>query len=342
MRFLGRSLALFLLLLTACGMRARAQKQTPTDAQRMDLAGPVKSVSVTAAQSGVVWNQPSGPTMVFPIWCSECEFDPNGKRTKFGQVIDGRFQGEIIHLLMDGQGHVTERVAEDASTGETIRREIVGPFGNNEEFSYHDGALRSHVLYSYDEYGHRIDWLTLDGAGNQQGRTVVRTNSDGNDTEQWDWGKEGELGLHVRQTFDPKTKVEQFTSFDPSGSVKLAWTVIDGKLSSYWQLSGSSPEYGDGFSEDIGNNTFRTYQCHSDQTCEVSLVRYVYLDAKRRNPQSVEWRDEAGELRYAAYYEYEIDAHRNWTHRTISVWSQSLGERKLYETDSRAISYWPQ
>jgi hypothetical protein len=332
---------MLLVLLTACGIRALAQPQSLTDAQRMDLVGPVKSVSVSTTQTGVVWNQPGGPTMVLPIWCSECEFDQNGNRTKFGQMMDGRFQGEIIDLLFDGQGRVTERIAEDASTGETIRREIVGPFGNNEEFSYRNGELQAHVLYSYDEYGHRIDWLTLDGAGNQQGRTIVRTNSDGNDSEQWDWAKEGELALHVRQTFDPKSKVEHFTSFDASSGVKLTWTVIGGKLSSYWQLPGSASEYGDGFSEDIGDDTFRTYQCHSDQTCELSRVHYVYLDAKRRNPQSAEWRDEAGELRYAAYYEYEIDAYRNWTHRMIWVWSQSLGERKLYETDSRMISYWP-
>jgi hypothetical protein len=338
MRFLRRSVALSLLL-TGCGIRALAQQQSLTDAQRMDLVGPVKSVSVTATQTGIVWNQPSGPSMVDPIWCSECEFDQKGNRTKFGQMIDGRFQGEIIHLLLDGQGNVIERIEEDASTGETTRRETVGPFGNKDEFSYRSGELQSHALYSYDEHGNRIDWLTLDGAGKQLGRTIVKV--DGNDTEQWAWGKEGELALHVLQTFDPKTKIERFTSFDSSGSAKLTWTLIDGKLSSYWQLPGSSPEYGDAFSEDVGNDTFRTYHCQSDQTCKLSRVHYVYLDAKRRNPQSVEWRDEAGELRYAAYYEYELDAHRNWTHRTIWVWSQSLGERKLYETDSRAISYWP-
>lgn len=341
MRFLRRLLVLALLL-PGSGIRALPQEQRLTDAQRMDLVGPVKSVSVTTTQTGVAWNQPSGPSMIPPVWCSECEFDPEGNCTKSGQMFEGRFQGEIINLLLDEQGHVTERIAKDALTGQTIRREIVGPFGNTEEFSYRNGELLSHVLFSYDAYGHRIDWLTLDGAGNQQAWTLVRTNRDGNDTEQWDWGKEGELRLHVWQTFDPKTKVEHFTSFDSSGRVKLTWTVIGGKLSYYWQVPSSSSEYGDGFSDDIGDNTFRTYQCHSDQTCELSRVHYVYLDAKRRNPQSVEWRDEAGALRYAAYYEYAIDAYRNWTHRMIWVWSQSLGERKLYETDSRGISYWPQ
>ena len=57
------------------------------------------------------------------------------------------------------------------------------------------------------------------------------------------------------------------------------------------------------------------------------------------DPQNVEWRDESGELLYGSYYEYEIDSHRNCTHRVIWVWSQSLGELKVFETDSRTISY---
>jgi hypothetical protein len=280
--------------------------------------------------------------LVIPVWCDECEFDPHGNRPKFGQIIDGRFRGETVHVFIDGQGHVTERIAEDATTGETIRREIAGPFGNTEESSYRDGALQSRVLFTYDQYGHRIDWLTLDGGGKQQGRTVVQTDKNGNDTEQWDYGKDGELLLHVRQTFDPKTKIERFTSFEQSGGVNLTWTVTGGILSSFWELPGLQSEYGDGFSPDIGNDTFAAHQCHSDGTCEHSRVHYVYLDAKRRNPKSVEWRDESGDLLYAAYYEYDVDSYRNWMHRTIFVWSKALGERKLYKTDSRVISYWPQ
>ena len=345
MRPLQRSLIL-LFLIGGFSLSALAQRQDLTDAQRVDLAGSVKYVSTETTRTDVVWSQPGGPALIIPVWCQECEFDPNGNRTKFGQMFDGRFQGEIVHLLFDGQGRVTERIAEDASSGETIRHEIVGPFGNTEESRYKDGELQSRTVISYDEYGHKIDELTLDGSRKHQFHTVVNTDKDGNytDTEQWHWGKEGkwELFDHVRQTFDPKTGTEQFTSFDSSGGIKLAWTVKDGKLSSYWQLPGSPSRYGDAFSEDIGNDTFANYQCHSDGNCERARVRYVYLAAKRRNPQSVEWRDDSGGLLYGAYYDYEIDAQRNWTHRVIWVWSRLLGERKVYETDSRTISYWPQ
>ena len=341
MQPLRRSLSLPFLI-GGLSLSALAQQHHLTDAERVDLAGPVKSVSTETTRTDVVWSQPGGPTLAIPIWCQECEFDANGNRTRFGQRVDGRFQGEVVRLLFDGQGHVTERVAEDASTGATIRREVVGPFGNMEEFHYNGGKLQSHVVFAYDEYGHRIDWLTLDGPGNQKARTVVNTDKEGNYTEQWDRGKEGEFGLYVRQTVDPRTHIEQFTSFDASGAVALTWTFKDRKLSYYWQLPGSRSQFGDGFSEDIGDDTFATYQCHSDGSCDRARVHYVYFDAKRRNPQSVEWRDESGQLLYGAYYDYEIDACRNWTHRVIRVWSQSLAERKLYEADSRTISYWPQ
>jgi hypothetical protein len=273
MRFLGRSLSLSLLF-AGFSFCALAQEQNLTDAERTDLAGPVKSVSVrTATATGVIWSQPDGPTLVFPIWCHECEFDPNGNRTKLGQIIDGGFQGETVHLFFDGAGHITERIAEDATTGETVRREITGPFGNTEESSYRDGSLQSRVLFTYDQYGHRIDWLTLDGGGNQQGRTVVHTDKDGNDTEQWGYGKEGELLLHFRQTFDPKTKIEHFTSLDQSGSMKLTWTVTGGMLSSFWQLPGSPAEYGDGFRKTLV--TIRSQVIIAVATGPVSALAFV-------------------------------------------------------------------
>jgi hypothetical protein len=118
----------------------------------------------------------------------------------------------------------------------------------------------------------------------------------------------------------------------------LTWTVTGEKLSSFWEPPDAPSQYGDGFSQDIGNDTFENLDCHGSGTCEVSRIHYVYLDQKQRNPQSVEWRDESGNLRYAAYYE----SYHNWTHRQIWVWSAALGERKLYETDVRSISYWPQ
>jgi hypothetical protein len=341
MRHLLRSLV-GSLLVTTSAFPALAQSQKLTDAQRMDLAGPVKSVSVTATRTEVSWQQPGGPTLVIPVWCRECAFDPAGNQTKSGQMLDGKFQGEMIQLVCDANGKVLERFAHDAATGEMVRHEIVGPFGKTEVTSYLHGVLQSRVLYSYDEYGHMIDWLTLDAAGNQIARTVVNTDKGGNDTEQWDWGKNGELILHVRQTFDPDTKIEHFTSFNAFGGLNLAWTVIGGKLSSFWEPPDAPSRYGDNFSEDQGNGTSDNYACHNDGTCDLSRIHYVYLDPKRRNPLSAEWRDAAGNLRFAAYYKYEIDAYRNWTHREIWVWSTELGERKLYETDSRNITYWPQ
>ncbi len=341
MRYLLLSL-LASVLLALFNISAIAQWKNLTDAQRMDLAGPVKSVSLTSTKTDVAWQQPGGPALIIPAWCSECAFDPDGNQIKSGQIFNGVFHGEFTRLVRDANGHVMERFIEDASTGEMIRRELVGPYGKTEESSYLHGAPQSRVYFNYDQYGHMLDRLTLDAAGNHKAHTTVNTNQDGNDTEEWDWGEDSQLILHFRQIFDPKTKVEHFIGFNPFGGVNLTWTAIGGKLSSFWEPRDAPSQFGDNFSEDVGNDTFENYDCHSDGTCALSRILYVYLDPKRRNPLSIEWRDEAGNLRVASYYEYDIDAYRNWTRREIWVWSMSLGERKLYESDSRSITYWPE
>lgn len=341
MRCLPQCLTLSFLFATSATF-AFAESQNLSDAQRMDLAGPVKSVSVTATKTDVAWQQPSGPTLVLPVWCWECEFDPDGNQTKSGQIFNGGFHGEIIGLVRDANGHVTNRFFTDPSTGETTRDEVVGPFGPTEQTSYQHDQLLSQTVVRYDQFGHILESQTLDAAGNQISRAEVHVDKEGNNKEEWDWGKEGELTLRFQKTFDPQTQFEHFNSFNSFGSLVLTWTVIHGRLASFCELPDSPSQFGDGFTEDINENTVETYDCHGNNKCDISRVHFEYLDPKRRNPSSIEWRDAAGNLQYAAYYEFEIDAFRNWTHRQIWVWSPALGERKLCETDSRSITYWPQ
>lgn len=122
-----------------------AQQRVLTDVQRMEFVGPVKSVSVTSTETGIVFQQPGGPTLVMPVVCRECDFDHDGNLTKSGQIVDGGFRGEIIHAVRNESGRVIERFSYDASTGE----------------------LNQHQLYTYDQYGNTTDWLILDGQGNQ-------------------------------------------------------------------------------------------------------------------------------------------------------------------------------
>ena len=61
-----------------------AQGQNPTDAQRDELAGPVKSVLTSTNYSHIQWGKPDGPSLVTPVWCRDCEYSPDGFRTKEG------------------------------------------------------------------------------------------------------------------------------------------------------------------------------------------------------------------------------------------------------------------
>lgn len=323
---------------SASAISVLAQRPNPTDSQRDDLAGPVKSVSVTTAYSGIRWEQPGGPTLVLPVWCRECEYDSEGSRTKSGQTNNGIFQGEIIRLVRDANGHVTDRFVSNTSTGDMVRHEVAGSFGNTEQTYYKDGEPYLRQTFSYDQYGYMVDWFSFDGTGEQIAHVHTESDKDGAIKEKWAAGKDGQLDW--RQTFDAKAQVESWTNFNQFSGVDLAWTVSSGKLSSFWELPDSPRQYGDNFTEDAGNDTSENYDCHHQGRCEVSRIHYEYLDPNKRNPRSAEWRDSDGNLRYGAYYEYEIDAFHNWIHRMVWVWSPTLGERTLLETDSRTITYW--
>ena len=328
-------LSLSLALLAPAGF---AQEDRP-DVQVDGLLGAVKSVSTIITRSNVEWQQPDGPALMFPINCADCEYDPDGSRTRSADVVAGEVKGGQATLLeRDANGRVNARHVIDISTNEVIRDEVVGPFGKTSETDYLHGKVLYQQSYSYDQYGHMNDALTLDHAGQQLSRTQTTTTKDGLMTETAAWGKEGELTW--RQTFDPETKLEHFTSFDDSGNVKLTWTFQRGKVASFWEQSDSLREFGDSFIDTSDNGDLVDYRCRKSQSCERSTVHYEYLSPGKRNPKSAEWRDAEGHLLYAAYYDYDLDSSQNWTHRRVSVWSSASGERSLYEEDSRILTYW--
>jgi hypothetical protein len=327
----------FLFLIAAAGW---GQQEPVTDAQRDGFLGPVKSVSTTVSNLGVKWQQPGGPTLVMPIWCRDCEYDPDGAKTKSGQVTsDGRFAGETILLDRDGSGHVTGQHFVSALTGEVSREVSVGPYGRTEETDTINGKVRYRQIIGYDQNGHMSDWLTLNSDGNQESETRTVTAKDGTVTERSVWEKDGQL--QYRDTFDPDKEVEHFTTYDESGGVKVAFTVDHGKPVSFWAASDATPQFGDSFSLDKGSGDRDHFVCHQGGQCDRFAVHYEYLDlTKKRDPTTAEWRDSQGNLLYAAYCEYEVDAFKNWTHRRVWVKS-GAGERALYEEDSRTIGYWP-
>src|SRR4051812_7889191 len=330
-----RCLSTILLLATCFSV---SQAQTKTDAQLDGLSGPVKSVSSSSKQSDVKWQQPGGPMLVAPIWCRDCEYDRDGYKTKSGQVVDGKFYGERIRLVRDGAGNVTDRYLYNASTHELYRHDVIGPFGKTEQTVYVSGKLRARSTFAYDPFGNLTEWRSFDAAGAPDGYTSTSSNPDGTVLKRATYSKDDKLSYE--QTYDPDTKTDHFTTYDELGKVKLTWTVVQGKVTSFWEPGDSATQFGDNFTERQGEGTFDRFDCHNDLRCDISHVQYEYLDGDKHTPISAEWRDADGALKLAAYFEYEVDSYHNWTLRKVWVWNADLGKRTLSETDSRTITYW--
>ena len=314
--------------------------QVKTDVELDGLAGPVKSVSSATVQAGdVKWQQPDGPTMVAPIWCRQCEYDPDGNRTKSGQVMDQKFYGERIRLVRDDEGKVTDRYFYDVSTGELRRHDLLGAYGKTEQNVYIDRKLRYRTTYAHDQYGNMTEMRSFDAAGGSQGYTLTAFTQDGTLLKGSTYT--GDNKLSYEQTYDPETEIEHFTAYDELGKVKLTWTVAKGKMISFWEPGDSSPKnFGEHFTEPDGTGNVDDYACHSDLHCDLSRVHYEYLDGDKKTPSSAEWHDAEGHLQLATYFEYDVDAYHNWTTRKVWVWNPDLGQRTLSETDARVITYW--
>ncbi len=323
-----------LILIAPLGL---AQKKKQTQAEQDGFSGGVKSVATVVEMSGVHWQQPSGPTLVIPVWCRDCEYSQDGYRTKSGQMMDGKFTGEKITLTRDGNGRVTGVAATDANSGEPVRQAVIGPFGGTDETFYQNGKISVRSVFRYDQYGHVIDWIALDGDGNQVGRTQENWNED-IWTERTVSDKTGQV--ERRETYDPAKDEQHYTAFDASGNISLAWTYLHGIVTSFWEPSDSKEQAGDSFTDFDDKANPKTFHCHNTGICDVAKVHYEYADAAKTHPLSAEWRDAGGNLLYGAYYTYDFDANGNWTHREIAVWNTELGQRAPYETDDRLITYW--
>ena len=249
---------------------------------------------------------------------------------------DGRFLGEDIAIVRDGQGHVVERTRISTIDGKVFEREKNGPFGPVEE-TYPDGPV-ARSTKTYDRLGYLSEWLSFDANGQQVSRQTIRTNPDGQWTDRAVWDKNGHLTY--RETYDPETDLQRFESFDSSGAAKVTFTFAHGHVLTFWSATDEPNQFGSSFSDDRGNGNFSRFNCHKGGDCEINPIHYTYADSSKRNPTSVEWHNAEGAIVNAAYYEYEFDDQHNWTKRTVWVRSPEIPERTLYETDTRVISYW--
>lgn len=314
---------------------ASADKKS-TDRQIDGFSGPVKTVSTRVERNAVEVQQPDGPGVILSAGCEECEYDQDGNRIRLGP---GQGQTEFVR---NSTGAVIERVMRNEK-GEVTGRSVMGPFGAVEDLLYSDGQLESRRTYRYDDRGNIIETLTLDPNGAEDSRSTMSYDESGQVVEEWDRGRNNSFGLHFVHTYDPKTHFETWTTFNENGSAKLSWVLQDTKMLSYWQQPCDGPQpchgpVGSTFFMDSGPRKQEARDYQSDGTFD--RVESEFLDEQKRHIKHEERHGPTNELVIAADYEYEFDLLGNWTKRTTWVWTPSLGERTLYETDYRTIAYW--
>ncbi len=309
-----------------------------TDVQRDGFDGPVKSVLSTTFHHSIRWRQPDGVALVVPVSCPECEYDPDGARTRFGQTYADGFHGDSFLLSRDEHGNISERRVLDASTGVLKVHEIFGPLGLTEQTYYEEGKVSSSSKLRYDQSGMLTETSSFDAKGQEVEHTHDIFTKEGVLTDSSTWGSNGRLKWHM--LYNPETQAQSFVTFDEAGQVKLSWSRMNDKMTSFWERSDDDNQYGACQGNDEDKQGTRETDCFSNGNRHNAVIREKFIEPKSHDLKSAEWSDGSGKLLYAAYYDYDFDSHRNWTRRKIWVISPELPERTLYEEDNRILVYW--
>jgi hypothetical protein len=307
----------------------------------MGLAGSIKSVSATHQTFMQQPVQPDGPTIVYPLFCEECEFDRDGNQVRSGLLDNGHFRGDLKREVRDDAGRVQQEVWENEK-GEVTSRHVYtnGPVGKVQDDFYLGERLFNTTTFRYDSRGNVIESNGYKPDGTLDSHNEATFDERGNQLESVSAGP-GDIYYHAIQTYNSKSgNLESFTSLNRDGSVRLRFRVNEDTVVSFWQQAGDKRTYGSGicFADDDGTERdCRDY----DSDGSYNTTHYTFTDKTKRNPLRVTLYDSGHRVIMEAEYEYEMDAFRNWTKRTIWIRTGDTGERQLLEKDTRTLTYYP-
>lgn len=304
-----------------------------TDAEGRGFAGPVKSVSTAIQTFMREPTQPDGPSIIYSLFCVNCEFDMNGNQV--GSVTGSQRQ----RTIRDAQERIVEQVGENED-GQVTWRELhtYGP-GTMQSEDYRDGKLFRRSESTYDGRGNVVESSTYLPDGSVEFHYRNKFDEQGNLIE---FVQEGPGGYYCDavQTYDPRTGHLQSTvSLNRDGSIRLWTRVNDDTVLSYWQQPGDERTYGSDmcFSDDTTTvEDCRQYKWDGSY----STTHYEFADKAKHNPLKAVVTAADGHLVLEADYEYVFDPHGNWTKRTVWVRTQESGDRQLLEKDSRTLTYY--
>lgn len=333
-----RSLPIVLFLITIGIGAAVAQKKAQTEAEQDGLSDSVHSVVMTD-QTILSKLDPGGNWVVQNIPSGTVEYDRQGYRMKVGkEEANGEFQGQMSEFLRDANGRVMEKAIRMLPSQDLLEHDVYGPFGLLESTSFSSGKPIAVHTVSYDQLGDTLDDVAMDGDGKPISRTLYRRNSNGDWTERRVWIQGI---LHSFETYNPDSDFQRYEQYDLSGNVITTFTYSHGRVQTYWSAS-TDPQGGTPIIDNLDNGDTMTWSCHNQERTCVGRTRHaVYLDGAKHNPTTTEILSEDGSPLVRAFYEYQMDEHENWTTKKVWVQSGEQGERGLYETDTRTITYWP-
>ena len=322
-----------------------ARGQTPhqwTEAENYGFKGPVRTIETTSAtldsatKADPFFTQPVGPAWM--------EFDSHGSLLAEGQDLSKRKEVPRNIHVYDGQGRLVTKGVW-AGDGVTLYRQEYkyGPFGPLEVRWYAGKTFTGRTVVEYDANGNFIRDASYDAEGKLQHESLQREDPRTNAVEEEGLDADGTSQVHVVDQSDPKAGIYEHQSLDPQGHVVGILRMHDGDFLSWWQSPDFQCAAGQGevgiFN---GNDEKRRFQIYFTLRCprtlEITKLHHAGKQGSIENDLEERYLED-GTVLARVQYEYERDAHENWTRRVVAVWNAKEDKMIAVREDRRTISY---
>jgi antitoxin component YwqK of YwqJK toxin-antitoxin module len=235
-----------------------------------------------------------------------------------------------VERTYDPKGEETATEITDGDKKTRYRTErMTADDGSQQSKTYINDVLDSRVVGTSD--------ATI--VFNAKGEVISRSISKGDRRVQdsQSWGKEGKFVIHTFRRMDDQGHTIQSDRFDESGKLISTMSFSQGELTSFWQDRLCDCTNVAGFSRPEGVTVF--YKTEKDGRLLKQIQNHKGRLANRENDDE-ELYDQNGQLLERVVYNYERDAHGNWTTRTVSALDLNTGILVPIQRDTRELTYY--
>jgi hypothetical protein len=263
-------------------------------------------------------------------------FDPAGMVIERGIVDKQGIVSHITKIQRDAEEREIGRIINANSNTPEVRRTEMVPTGNPQMVSANDYANEKLVSHTETVGDDRSRQTRVFDNAEQQPSREYRTDADDKTLTRLIRGPDGRVVRKIVQRRDDKGVMTEYSEYDGSDKLLSTMHFADGKLTYGFQDASERRPTSMGV-KTLGKGKSYMWVLFPGGGWETLVTNHP--NSLYAEPDNVERVDQNGVVQERLSFEYEHDAHGNWTSMKATDWRRDTDRTVLVQTSTRKIEY---